>query len=115
MSTIGFSFKPSVGYLILENMELDWIHKMDKNHDIFRRFSSVKDFDYYFIDDILIIPDPARVVRNKRIFISDLEIECEGNFLVFFNYHNLGEGLIYANSLKLPQFQFLKSCIQWEK
>ncbi|WP_332238489.1 hypothetical protein [Sporolactobacillus sp. KGMB 08714] len=118
MPTIGFAFKPSAGCLILENMELVWQHQMDEKHKIFQQLSRVEAFDYYFLDDILVIPDPVPVAKekwNRKIGISNLEIECEGNFLVFFNCRKVEEGFIYADSLSLPQFQFLRSCIQWEK
>lgn len=120
MCLIGFSYEPSVAvaYLDDEHLRLKWIHKMDKNHDIFQRLSSVKEFDYCFINDILIIPDPVPVARekwNRKIGISELKIECKGKFMVFFNCREKKEGFVYADSLSLPQFEFLRSYIQWEK
>lgn len=116
MTAIGFGFKPSIACLTIEDMELTWIHKIDKGHDIFQQFSSVEGFDYYFINDILVIPDPvpsARVTWHRKIGINDLEIECRGSFLVFFNFNEVKEGIIFADSLTLPQFVFLKSNIRW--
>ncbi|WP_010170785.1 hypothetical protein [Bacillus coahuilensis] len=116
MSVIGFGFKPSVACLTIEKMELTWIHRMDKEHNIFQQLSSVYGFDYSFINDILVIPDPVPVARekwNRKIGINDLKIECRGNFLVFLNFNEVKEGVIFANSLKLPQFEFLKSSIRW--
>jgi len=116
MSVILFGLKPSVGYLNIENMELTWIHKMEKEHEIFQQLSSVEGFDYSFINDILVIPDPVPVARvnwNKKIGINKLEVECPGSFLAFFNFHEVKEGVIFANSLTLPQFEFLKKRIRW--
>ncbi len=116
MSLIGFGFKPSIACLTIEEMELTWIHRMDKEHDIFQQLSSVDGFDYYFINDILVIPDPMPVARekwNRKIGINGLEIECRGSFLVFFNFNEVKEGVIFADSLTLPQFEFLKSSIRW--
>lgn len=116
MSVIGFEYKPSVACLNIEKMMLTWIHRMDKEHDIFHQLSSVDNFDYNFINDILVIPDPLPIARekwNRKIGINDLEIECRGNFLVFFNFNEVKEGFIFADSLKFPQFKFLKSNIRW--
>lgn len=116
MSVIGFDFKPSVACLTFEKMELTWIHRMDKEHNIFQQLSSVDGFDYSFINDILVISDPVPVARekwNRKIGINDLELECRGNFLVFFNFNEVKKGVIFADSLKFPQFEFLKSSIRW--
>lgn len=115
MSVIGFGFKPSVAYLNIYNMELSWIQSMDKDHEIFRQLSNVEEFDYSFINDILVIPDPVPVGReewNRKVGINGLEIECRGNFLVFFNFKSVKEGVILADSLTLPQFELLKSSIR---
>lgn len=116
MSVIGFDFKPSVACLTIEDMELTWIHSIAKEHNIFRKFSSVDGFDYNFTNDILVIPDPVPVARekwNRKVGINDLEIECRGNFLAFFNFNEVKEGIIFADSLTLPQFEFLKRSIRW--
>lgn len=115
MSSIGFSYKPSIAYLSIENMELSWIQELDKEHAIFQQLSSVDAFDYYFIQDILVIPDPIPVVRNnwnRNINIIKLEIECNGSFLVFFKFNEVKDGIILANSLTLPQYEFLKNSIR---
>lgn len=116
ISIIGFDIKPSVAYLTIVDMKLSWIHRMDKEHDIFQRLSSVDGFDYYFTNDILVIPDPVPVAReqwNRKIGINRLKIECRGSFLIFFHFNEVSEGIILADSLTLPQFEFLKSSIRW--
>ncbi|QAA23526.1 hypothetical protein [Sporolactobacillus terrae] len=116
MAVIGFDFKPSAACLVLENMELVWLHRMDDEHEFFQQLSRVDAFDYFFIDNILVIPDPVPVARekwNRKIGISNLELECEGKFIVFLNFRKVKKGFIFADSLKLPQFQFLKGNIRW--
>lgn len=114
MSTIGFSFKPSVALLNLESMELSWIQNIHKDHPIFQQLSSVDSFDYYFLKDVLVIPDPIPVPRynwNKNVCIDTLEIECKGSFLAFFKFNKVNDDVLIAESLTLPQYEFLKNSI----
>ena len=116
MSVIGFDFLPSLACLTIEGMALNWIHSMDKEHDFFRQLSSVNGFDYYFINDILIIPDPLPVARerwNRKLGINNLIIEFRGSFIVFFSFNEVKKDFLLAGSLSLPQFEFLKSSIRW--
>ncbi|MGR3779137.1 hypothetical protein ACT1UG_26465 [Bacillus paramycoides] len=74
----------------------------------------VDGFDYYYINQILVIPDPipvARVNWNKNIIINDLTVGCVGSFLAFFHF-NLNQDIIYADSLTLPEYVFLQNTLQ---
>ncbi|QTB26594.1 hypothetical protein [Lysinibacillus sphaericus] len=116
MSAIGFAFKPSVALLSIDDMQLTWLPKIEKEHAIFKQLSKVKEFEFYFINDILVIPDPIPVARenwNRKIGINDLEIECMGSWLVFLSFKELKEEFFFAESLTLPQYEFLKNRIRW--
>lgn len=116
MSTLGFSFKPSVAILSVDEMQLTWLPKIEKEHDIFKQLSKVNDFNFYFINDILVIPDPIPVARgnwNKKIGINDLEIECKGSWLAFFSFEESDGEILLADSLTLPQYEFLKNRVRW--
>lgn len=116
MSAIGFGFKPSVVLLSIEDRQLTWLSKIEKEHAIFKQLTKVNGFDFYFIDDILVIPDPIPVARenwNRKIGINDLEIECMGSWLVFFSFKEVKKEIFLADSLTLPQYDFLKNRIRW--
>lgn len=116
MSTIGFAYKPSIGLLFIDEMRLTWLTKIEKEHDIFKQLSMLSEFDFYFIKDILVITDPVPVARenwNRKIGIDDLEIECMGSWLAFFSFKELKEEIFLAESLTLPQYEFLKRRIRW--
>lgn len=113
--TIGFVYQPSIALFKIDTMELDWIHYKKENNNIFNQLSKVNnDFDYYYINNILVIPDPIPCPRSnwsKKIFIDNLEIECEGNFISFFHYE-IHKNVIIADSLALPEYLFLKNNIK---
>lgn len=116
MTAIGFSFKPSVGFLSFDDMKLIWLPKIGKEHAIFQQLAKADGFDFYFIRDILIIPDPIPVAKenwNRKIDIDSVEIECSGNWLSFYSFEKTEKGIFLADSLTLPQFEFLKNRIRW--
>lgn len=116
MSAIGFAFKPSVAILTIDDMELTWLPKIEEEHAIFKQLKMTNEFDFYFINDILVIPDPIPVARenwNRKIGINDLEIECGGSWLVFFSFKEIKEEILLADSLTLPQYEFLKNRVRW--
>lgn len=112
---IAFAFEPSIVFLELENMELYWLNNISQNNKIFKQLSKVNDFDYYYINEILIMPDPIpspRLNWSKKILINNLEIDCKGKFLAFFHYNKYNENIIFADSLRFPEYIFLKNNIQ---
>lgn len=112
-STIAFAYHPSIALLKIDTMEFDWITDTQENDKIFNQLSKVDDFDYYYINQILIIPDPIPLPRlnwSKKIIINNLEIECKGKFLAFCHYNN-NDNIIFANSLTFPEYIFLKNNI----
>lgn len=116
MATITFAYKPSVAFLSIEDMKLTWLQEIEKGHFIFEQLAKGDGFDFYFINDILVIPDPISVARekwNRKIVINSLEIECFGSWVVFFNFKELNTEMFFADTLSLPQYEFLKKRIQW--
>ncbi len=109
---IAFAFEPSIGFLEIENMEISWLNNIDKNDEIFKRLND--GFDYYFFNNILIIPDPIpspRLNWNKKISIKDkLEIDCNGQYISFFHFEK-NDNILFAKSLTLPEYIFLKDNI----
>lgn len=118
-SIIAFGYKPSIGLLKIDTMEFKWLLEIEKNHEIFERISKVADFDYYYMNEILIIPDPLfsfRLNWYRKIFIDDLEIECKGNFLAFFHYKfNNNKDIVFADSLLLTEYIYLKNNIKLDE
>lgn len=111
---ITFAFEPSIGFLEIENMELSWLNNISQNNKIFKRLNPNDGFDYYFFNNILIIPDPIpspRLNWNKTISIKDkLEIDCKGKYISFFHFEK-NDNIIFAKSLTLPEYIFLKDNI----
>lgn len=56
---IAFDFKPSIGFLGIENMEIYWLNNIDKNDEFFKRLNNR--FDYYFFNNILIYTRPYTI------------------------------------------------------
>jgi len=114
---ITFAFEPSIVFLEIENMELYWLNNISQNNKIFKRLNINDGFDYYFFNNILIIPDPIPSPRtnwSKKILINNLEVDCKGKFLAFFHYNKYNENIIFADSLRFPEYIFLKNNIQLE-
>ncbi|MCZ0704200.1 hypothetical protein J2T56_002498 [Natronobacillus azotifigens] len=111
---VVFSHKPSVGLLNIDTMELLWLQRVQEKHAIFSRIES--GFDYYYLNDILIIPDPRKTIPclEKAFYLGDLKVDCEGEYILFFNF-KLIENIIFAESLSLPSYKFIKDNIRSER
>ena len=86
-STIAFAYQPSIALLKIDTMEFDWITDAKENDKIFKQLSKVNYFDYYYINKILIIPDPIpspRLNWSKKLIINNLEM-LEENWEENFN------------------------------
>ncbi|WP_071130173.1 hypothetical protein [Enterococcus timonensis] len=106
---IGFANNVSIGFLDVSTMELTRIDHVDENHFIFTRIQS--SFDWFYQGDVMIIPDPVPTPRrnwNKIASVNGQEIECMGEFIVFFHFENIKGKLNFATSLSLPEFNHIK-------
>lgn len=115
--SLVFSNNISMVLLEIENMKLDWVNNVEKNNKIFDELNygikSTGGFDYYYINQILIIPDPipsSRLNWNKTIYIDNLEINCKGKYIAFF-YYEEKENFVLVDSLNFPQYRLLKNKI----
>ncbi|MGX7196333.1 hypothetical protein [Enterococcus olivae] len=107
---IVFSPKNSIGYFDIENQELIRIDGIEKNHFIYEHIKPP--FDWYFHDDIMIIPDPIPSPRkkwNKTITVANQVIKCTGQYIVFYHFKERNDLFNFASSLTLPEFEYLKS------
>ena len=112
---IVFANKPSVGVYNLEDDSIDWCHNVNDQHELFKMLQATESFDYYFMNQILLISLPNCSGRYKCL-IGELEIDCYSNVLLMFHYEEI-EGLIIATSLMLPEFEYIRknlmsSCIK---
>lgn len=115
--SLVFSNNISMVLLEIENMKLDWVNNVEKNNKIFDELKyeirSTGGFDYYYINQILIIPDPippSRLNCDKTIYIDDLELNCKGKYIAFFHYEDK-ENFVKVDSLSFPEYIFLKNKI----
>lgn len=62
----------------------------------------------------MIIPDPMPTTKlnwSKTLFIDTQEIECQGRFVAFFHFEVHKNKVNIAESLALPEYEFLKRAI----
>lgn len=104
---IGFAFQPSPAILNLNTMELEYLQRIEKNHEVFKNLS--QSFNYAYINDILVIPEQRtnKSIRERTLIIKNLELECYGEYVLFFHFEVIND-VIFADSLTLPEFKFLK-------
>ncbi|MDL4842004.1 hypothetical protein [Aquibacillus rhizosphaerae] len=97
----------SIGLLNVKTKQLKMIDSVDENHEVFK---SIKPpFDWYYINRIMLIPEPMTGVREyKPVFINGLEIECVGDFIACFHFKVYKGEVKIALSLLLPEFVYLK-------
>ncbi|MGE7935101.1 hypothetical protein [Viridibacillus arvi] len=115
MSMIGFSNNPHIAIMWLDaqNPELSWNHYVERNADVFTKIDEMvkEGFDYYFINDILIIPNSisnsTQLNLVEGVYIEGLHIKVN-TFIAFFHIVQKDEGIIFADSLTLPEFNYLK-------
>lgn len=106
---LAFGNNLSIGYLDIKTMELKRLNNISENHPIFTR--NPPPYDYYFVRNILIIPDPVKI-RTINLFNQEIET---GEFIACFNYEEIKENCLFVTSLTLPQFTFLNHEVQGGK
>lgn len=107
-NNIFFGANLSIGVLNVNDMELRRVESVNKNHEIFKRISVP--FDWYFHDNIMIIPDSVPKPKknwNENVNICGQEIECVGEFIYFFHFEII-ENINFVSSLKLPEYIHIK-------
>lgn len=115
MSDIAFFNRPHIAiiWLDVQNPKLVWNHYVERNADVFKKLDDMvkEGFDYYVINDVLIIPDPVSNSQQlnlvDRVYIDGLHIKAK-TFIAFFHIVQKDEGIIFADSLTLPEFNYLK-------
>lgn len=115
MSDIAFFNRPHIAiiWLDVQNPKLIWNHYVERNADVFNKLDDMmkEGFDYYFINDVLIIPNPVSNSQQlnlvDRVYIDGLHIQAN-TFIAFFHIVQKEEGIIFADSLTLPEFSYLK-------
>lgn len=72
------------------------------------------EFDFYFQDNILIVPTTRLEPNqswNKSLIVNDQVIEFNGRYIYFFNFQNVKENILYITPLTLPQTQLIKNTL----
>lgn len=115
VSTIAFSNKPHIAimWLDVQNPELIWNNSVERNATFFTKIGEMVKggFDYYFINDVLIIPEPIPNSKQLNlidgVYIEGIDIHAN-TFIAFFHITHKDDGIIFADSLTLPEFNYLK-------
>lgn len=109
---LSFTRNLSMGYLNVEKMRFERIDNVNTNHPVFKHIKPP--FDWYFQDEILIIPDPVSSPRknwNKIITLDNQKIECKGNFFCFFHFKQK-DSINLVESLTLPEYTHIKKSLE---
>ncbi|MGE7848179.1 hypothetical protein [Bacillus cereus] len=121
MTTIAFTNEPHIAILWLNehSPELIWNNYSERDSTVFTRLDEMvkEGFDFYFINNILIVPDPF-IKRSKLLdcTIEGLDIHALGEFIAFFHIaERLENDVIVADSLTFPEFDYLKKNIKIER
>jgi hypothetical protein len=113
-TTIGFLREPHVAIVKLDEgvSEITWSNRTKRNSVIFTALK--ESFDYYFIDDILIVPDPTTYKKSNfhECLIDGIHFQVSGSFIAFFNILKRTDKVIIGGSLTLQQYCFLKKKIK---
>lgn len=107
-----FGSNLSIGVLNVVSMEMERIDNVTKEHRIFNRI--VAPFDWYFHDEIMIIPDVRPTPKknwNKVVNVCEQEIECIGECIYFFHFEIVENKFNYVTSLTLPEFDHIRKGI----
>lgn len=99
----------SIGCLDISTMNFFRLNNVEKSHEIFERI--VAPFDFYYHDDILIIPDPIpkeKVNWNKMVSLYGQEIECIGRYVYFFHFDDISDYVNRVRSLTLPEYNYVE-------
>lgn len=115
VSMIAFSNNPHIAimWLDVQNPELIWKHSVERNAVVFSKIDEMmkEGFNYYFINDVLIIPEPIANPKQLNfvdgVCINGLHIQAN-TFIAFFHIVQKDEDIILADSLTLPEFNYLK-------
>lgn len=109
---IAFANKFSIGLLDLTTEKLIRLSDVNRDHEIFNRIQIP--FDWFYQDEIMIIPDSvptARINWSKDIYVNGQKIDCVGEFILFCHFDKI-ESMNFATSLSLPEFETIKNGIE---
>lgn len=111
---IVFCRQPNIGMMSTEeNRTLKWRQSVCQEDFLFQvigKAANSSGFDFYFLGDILIIPDPREIKNNFFEFNLDgISFQTRGEFILFFRIRERKEGIIIADSLTLRQYYFIKN------
>ncbi|GEQ62008.1 hypothetical protein VL4N_13860 [Vagococcus lutrae] len=112
---IVFNSNLSVGVLNIISMELTRIDGVNEKHEIFRRI--VAPFDWYFHEEIMLIPDSKPMPKQnweKVLYLCEQEIRCIGQFVYFFHFEILDNNINFVTSLTLPEYDHIKKGISFK-
>lgn len=110
---IGFVYQPNVAMLKWPFLDLEWKAHIKQNDEIFQLLEKAiglcGGFDYYVLDDILIIPDFRSKNNLFKFELNGVHFQTYGEFIIFFRISERKAGVIIADSLTLRQYYFIKN------
>lgn len=116
MNNIKFAFgiNKLINRFDADTMKFEQIPISRENFKILTDEYFSSEFDFYFQDNILIVPATKLEPNqswNKSLIVNDQVIEFNNRYIYFFNFKKVKENIIFITPLTLPQTQLIKNTL----
>lgn len=110
--TFAFGINNIINRFNADTMKFEQISISLENFKILTNEYFSSEFDYYFQDNILIVPATKLEPNqswNKFLIVNDQVIDFNGKYIFFFNFRDLENDILYITPLTLPQIDLVKN------
>ncbi|WP_239724964.1 MULTISPECIES: hypothetical protein [unclassified Mammaliicoccus] len=113
--TFAFGINKIINIFDAHTLEFEQIPISQENFKILTDKYFSNEFDFYFQDNILIVPT-SKLEPNqswhKSLLVNDQVIEFNGGrYICFFNYKEVKENVLFITPLTLPQNELIKNTL----
>ncbi|STQ48399.1 Uncharacterised protein [Enterococcus durans] len=111
-TTFAFGINENINRFDANTMKFEQIPISRENFKILTDEYLSSDFDFYFQDNILIVPATRLEPNqswNKSLILNDQVIDFKGKYIFFFNFRELENNILYITPLTLPQIELVRN------
>ncbi|EFI85250.1 MULTISPECIES: hypothetical protein [Bacilli] len=111
-TTFAFGINENINRFDAHTMKFEQIPISRENFKILTDEYLSSDFDFYFQDNILIVPATRLEPNqswNKSLILNDQVIDFKGKYIFFFNFRELENNILYITPLTLPQIELVRN------
>ncbi|MBE8849406.1 hypothetical protein G9440_15055 [Enterococcus durans] len=111
-TTFAFGINENINRFDVHTMKFEQIPISRENFKILTDEYLSSDFDFYFQDNILIVPATRLEPNqswNKSLILNDQVIDFKGKYIFFFNFRELENNILYITPLTLPQIELVRN------